>query len=260
MKKPLTINAKQLTLLRDFTNFPVLQIFTEPSNASDVAKNLKIPANSMHYRVNKLYEAGLLKLVEQKGRRRIYQSVATQFRVRRDVVQNINHSHSFTGDALTKMAKGYETALEDFIDKYMTDGKSDYIHFGIDDSGERMMSTYEPCLGLFETRLSQEQYHRLTKILLDMANEVTKEPAQAKSKPCTVAIVAFAKSSAFPTLARLEPLLNESSKLFCTLRTNQHFTSIFENKLNTLITSRVIGFAHAPKPITNTPAPIFANH
>jgi DNA-binding transcriptional ArsR family regulator len=69
MNKPFTLNAKQLELLRDFTNFPVLQIFSKPSNPSDVAKSLKMPANSMHYRVNKLYEAGLLKLVEQKGRR-----------------------------------------------------------------------------------------------------------------------------------------------------------------------------------------------
>jgi DNA-binding transcriptional ArsR family regulator len=201
MKKPFTLNAKQLELLRDFTNFPVLQILTKPSNASDVAKNLKMPANSMHYRVNKLYEVGLLRLVEQKGRRRFYQSVATQFRVRRDVLENVSHSHNFTGDALTKLAKGYETALEDYIDRHMTDGKPEYIHFGIDDSGERVVAAYEPCLGLFETRLSQEQYHKLTKMLLDMATEVTREPSKPKGKPCTVAIVAFAKSSAFPTLS-----------------------------------------------------------
>jgi DNA-binding transcriptional ArsR family regulator len=201
MKKPFALNAQQLELLRDFTNFPVLQIFTEPHNPSEVAKSLKMPANSMHYRVNKLYEAGLLKLVKQKGRRRFYQSVATQFRVRRDVLQNVSHSHGFTEDALTKMVKGYETALENYIDKHMADGKPEYIHFGIDDDGERVMAAYEPCLGLFETRLSQEQYQKLTRMLLDMATEVTKEPTKPRSKPCTVAIVAFAKSSAFPTLS-----------------------------------------------------------
>lgn len=201
MKKPFALNAKQLELLRDFTNFPVLQIFAEPSNPSDVAKRLNMPANAMHYRVNKLYEAGLLKLVEQKGRRRTYQSVATQFRVRRDVLQNVSHAHGFTEDALIKMVKGYETALEDYINHHMGDGRDEYIHFGIDDSGERVISAYEPCLGLFETRLSQEQYHKLTKMLLDMATEVTREHPKTKGKPCTVAIVAFEKSSVFPTLS-----------------------------------------------------------
>lgn len=35
MEKAMTLNAEQLELLRDFTNFPILQIFTEPSNASN---------------------------------------------------------------------------------------------------------------------------------------------------------------------------------------------------------------------------------
>jgi DNA-binding transcriptional regulator GbsR (MarR family) len=198
MKKPLTLNAGQLELLRDFTNFPVLQIFAEPHNPSQVAKGLKMPANSMHYRVKKLYEAGLLKVVEQKGRRRSYQSVATNFRVRRDLMQSLNDSHGFTKDALTKVTTGYETALEEHIEKHAKDSDdTGYIYFGIDDS-ERIMTSYEPCLGLFETSLSQEQYLKLTKALLDIASETTKQ--RARGKHCTVAIVAFAKSSAFPNL------------------------------------------------------------
>jgi DNA-binding transcriptional ArsR family regulator len=199
MKKPLTLNAGQLELLRDFTNFPVLQIFAEPHNPSQVAKGLKMPANSMHYRVKKLYEAGLLKVVEQKGRRRSYQSVATNFRVRRGLMQTLDASHNFTNDALSKVAKGYDTALAEHIQKHTKDSDdTGYIYFGIDDS-ERVMTSYEPCLGLFETTLSQEQYQRLTKALLDIASETTKQ--SEKGKHCTVAIVAFARSSAFPTLS-----------------------------------------------------------
>lgn len=198
MKNLLTLNAAQLELLRDFTNFPILQIFTEPHNPSQVAKGLKMPANTLHYRVKKLYEAGLLKLVEQKGRRRSYRSVATKFRVRRDIFQSLNPHLSFTKDALGKVARGYETALETYTNKH-SDDQDDYIHFGIDDQGEHVMSAYEPCLGLFETSLSQEQYLKLTKALLDIASETTKQ--SAKGKHCTIAIVAFAKSSAFPTLS-----------------------------------------------------------
>jgi DNA-binding transcriptional ArsR family regulator len=201
MKKPFMLNARQLGLLRDFTNFPVLQIFKEPSNPSEVAKRLNLPANSMHYRVNKLFDAGLLRLVEQKGRRRTYKSVATQFRVRRDVLQDVGHSHGFSKDVLNKIVAGYEAALEQHVDKHMADDTSGYIHFGIDDGDERVMSSFEPCMGLFETKLSQEQYHKLTKVLLDMAGEVTKDEPKTKGKHCTVAIIAFAKSSAFPTLS-----------------------------------------------------------
>ncbi len=202
MKKPLTLNAAQLELLRDFTNFPVLQIFSEPHNPSDVAKNLKMPANSMHYRINKLYEAGLLRLVEQKGRRRVYQSVATDFRVRRDLLQRANEPRSFTKDGLMKMVKGYEDALEEHIEKQITNSdKPGYIQFSIGTDGERLMSAYEPCLGLFEMVLNQEQYHKLTKTLLDLAGEASKEGEKSKGKHCTVAVVAFPKSSAFPTLS-----------------------------------------------------------
>lgn len=199
MKKPMTLNQQQLELLQDFTNFPVLQIFTDPLNPSEVAKRLNMPANTLHYRVKKVSEAGLLKVVEQHGRRRIYQSVAINFRVCRHLFRTLNDSSVLTKDALIKLAKGYETALEQYIEKHTKDSDdTGYIHFGIDDS-ERVMAAYEPCLGLFEMSLSQEQYFKLTKALLDMASETTKQGV--KGKHCTVAIVAFAKSSAFPTLS-----------------------------------------------------------
>jgi DNA-binding Lrp family transcriptional regulator len=201
MKKPMTLDTEQLELLRDFTNFPILQIFTEPSNASDVAKSLKMPANTLHYRVKKLYEAGLLKLVEQKGRRRSYKSVATNFRVHRDILQNAEQPYNLGNDALSKVTKGFDQAQSEYIDKHVDEGKDPgYIHFGIDDSGEQLMSNYEPCLGIFDMPLSQEQYRKLTKTLLEIAHEIKNEKQNVKNKQCTVAIVAFPKSSAVPTL------------------------------------------------------------
>ncbi len=202
MKKPFTLNAEQLELLRDFTNFPVLQIFTEPSNPSEVAKNLKMPANALHYRVNTLYKAGLLKLVEQRGRRRKYESVATNFRVRRDVFQSTKKPYSFSSDALSKVTKGFNEAQTEHIEKHLGAGNDPgYIHFGIDETGECIMSAYEPCLGIFDTPLSQDQFQRLTKALLDMTHEFKNEKVKRRAKQCTVAIVAFAKSTAFPTLS-----------------------------------------------------------
>jgi hypothetical protein len=202
VKKPFTLNAAQLELLRNFTNFPVLQIFTEPNNPSDVATSLKMPANAMHYRVKKLYEAGLLNLVEQKGRRRTYQSVATNFRVHRDIFQSAKEPYSFSNDALGKVTRGFNEAQAEHIEKHLGEEKdSGYIHFGVDETSERVMSAYEPCLGIFDVPLSQEQYMKLTQTLLDMAYEIKNDKTKKKNKQCTIAIVAFAKSSTFPSLS-----------------------------------------------------------
>jgi DNA-binding transcriptional ArsR family regulator len=197
MKKLLTINARQLELLRDFTNFPVLQIFTEPSNPSEVAKNLKMPANSMHYRVNKLYEAGLLKLTEQKGRRRFYQSVAVNFRVRRELLQSAADSSIVTVSALAKVMQGYDKALSEYADKHVGDDNP-YIHFGIENDGYRTISAYEPVMSLYEMPLSKADYEKLTRTLIEMVSSY--KNGKPEEKHCTVAVVAFAKSSAFPSL------------------------------------------------------------
>jgi DNA-binding Lrp family transcriptional regulator len=198
MKKPMTINAEQLGLLQDFTNFPILQIFTEPRNPSQVAKNLKMPANSMHYRVKKLHEAGLLKIVEQKGRRRSYQSVATNFRVHRDVLQRLEQSENPIGrDAFSKVAKGYETALEECVNKHVAENDP-YIQFGIEDEGYKTIADYEPFFAVYEMSISKADYKKLTQTLIEIVDKY--KNGNPKDKHCTVAVVAFPKSSAFPTL------------------------------------------------------------
>jgi DNA-binding Lrp family transcriptional regulator len=199
MKNPMTINAQQLELLQDFTTFPILQIFTEPSNPSQVAKSLNMPANTMHYRVKKLHEAGLLKMVSQKGRRRSYQSVATNFRVRKSLLQRLEPSvNPISKDALSKVARGYDAALAEHVQKHLTDEMNPYVHFGIEDEGYQTISDYEPCFAVYEMPISKSDYKELTQTLIEMTNNYkNKNP---KEKHCTVAIVAFSKSSAFPTL------------------------------------------------------------
>jgi Helix-turn-helix domain len=201
MENVLTLNKQQLDLLQDFTHYPVLQIFEKPHNPSQVAKSLNMPANALHYRVKKLAEAGLLKLVSQHGRVRSYQSVANHFRVHRDLISTARESLGFSKDLFDKVAKGFRKAEEDYIDQGFNKKDAEYIHFGLDDTGLQAMGKYEPCLGVFEVPLTQEQYQRLTRELLKLAREVSKEDVKKTAKPCTVTIVAFAKSSTFPNLS-----------------------------------------------------------
>jgi DNA-binding Lrp family transcriptional regulator len=200
MENIFTLNKQQLELLQDFTNYPILQIFEKPHNPTQVAKGLKMPANALHYRVKKLAEVGLLKLVSQKGRIRQYQSVGTNFRVHRDVFQSHEYSFGFTKDLFDKVAKGFHLAEEEFVEKGLRNKDSEYIHFGLNDSGETVLKNHEPCLATFEMPLTQEQYRRLTKEILKIAHEVQKEEMKKNSKACTIAIAAFPKSSIFPGL------------------------------------------------------------
>jgi hypothetical protein len=103
---------------------------------------------------------------------------------------------------LSKVTKGFNEAQGEYIENRLSEERdSAYIHFGIDETGKRVMSAYEPCLGIFDVPLSQEQYTKLTKILLEIVHEIKDESPKKKAKQCSVAGVAFAKSSVFPTLS-----------------------------------------------------------
>ncbi len=105
-------------------------------------------------------------------------------------------SLGFAEDLFDKVAKGLKEAEEDYVEKGFGSKDSEYIYFGIDDTGQHVMGNFEPCLGVFEVLLSQEQYQRLTKTLLEITREVQKEDKKKAVKPCTVMIAAFA-----PTLS-----------------------------------------------------------
>jgi DNA-binding MarR family transcriptional regulator len=196
----MTLTPEQYDLLCDAANAPILQTFSHPRNPSDVAKSLGVPANSMHYRVNKLHAAGLLNLVSENGRRRTYQSVATRFRVHQSVLFNRGERPSFPEDALTRVSTSFAVAQTDYIEKHINDGDDpDYVHFDIrESSSPDSMVGFEPCLSIFEMPLSQAQYERLSKALLKIIDEIKKEPTKRDTKQCTVALVAFAGGSMIP--------------------------------------------------------------
>jgi predicted transcriptional regulator len=78
--KRYTLTKEQLTLLSTVGLFGLLEYFTEPCTPSEVAKQIARPANVIHYKAKQLEKAGLLQIVEQRGRNKKYQVVSREFR------------------------------------------------------------------------------------------------------------------------------------------------------------------------------------
>ena len=75
-----TLSKEQLRLLSTIGLFNLLEYFTKPQTPSQVAKQIALPANGVHYKVKQLYKAGLLRIAEQKGRQKTYQVISREFR------------------------------------------------------------------------------------------------------------------------------------------------------------------------------------
>ncbi len=73
------LNAEQLGLLFNLSYYGALYLFKEPLTPSEVARRMQVPANVMHYRVKRLYEAGLLEIADDSSRSRTYKTVAGRF-------------------------------------------------------------------------------------------------------------------------------------------------------------------------------------
>ena len=73
-----TIGERGLEALYDAQTHILLETFKEPLNPSAAAKKLGVPANRLHYQVKRLAEAGLLRVVSENGRSRVYERVSTK--------------------------------------------------------------------------------------------------------------------------------------------------------------------------------------
>jgi DNA-binding MarR family transcriptional regulator len=78
--KRFTVNEQQLELIGDIKLYGILSRFDEPRTPSEVAKRLRLPANTIHYHVKRLVAAKLLTCVAKNGRQCKYQRVSDKFR------------------------------------------------------------------------------------------------------------------------------------------------------------------------------------
>lgn len=188
----LTLNQKQLELFTQPQTYIMLAHFAVPRTPSEAAKHMVLPANTVHYHVNKLLNVGLLECVGETGRSKTYKTIATQFRVAEADLpafdQNLPKHMSAT---LKKLERGFTQAL----DLHCLKGSS--LPKDPDNAGFYMLDLYddfsvspfEPSLNLLEVSLSQRQYERFSQKLGALLNEV--KDSVEEGEMCTFALISF---------------------------------------------------------------------
>ncbi|MCA9837919.1 MAG: helix-turn-helix transcriptional regulator [Trueperaceae bacterium] len=188
----LTLNQNQLEQLTNLTSFVFLSHFRQAQTASEVAKALRLPANTVHYHVNRLAEVGLLEVASEQGRSKTYQAVATQFRMTKE--QQASYCHQMSQSISTQLRKLERRFAEAAETSYLNDSScredpedSNYVLLTLESSFQAQK--YEPVLNLLEVTMSQERYLTFTQKFADLMNELKDrvEPGET----CTFALIAF---------------------------------------------------------------------
>ena len=104
------LNERQLELIFNLPYYAALYAFKDPLIPSEAARRLRVPANVMHYRVKRLYEAGLLQVVDDSSRSRTYRSVAQRFSISPEVLPAVTEAMPAMLD--TMLSKLHRHALQ----------------------------------------------------------------------------------------------------------------------------------------------------
>lgn len=188
----LTLNQAQLEQLSNIMTFVFLGAFQDAKTPSEAAKMLNLPANTVHYHVNRLADVGLLKVVNEQGRSKTYQTVAMHFRIAKD--EHTRFCQKLTQDIsgqLKKLERRFIEATEKAHlnpPNYIEDPHdSNYVLLDLENNFKA--PRYESVFHLLEVTLSQEQYLTINQKLADLLNEVKDSPE--KGEICTFALISF---------------------------------------------------------------------
>lgn len=189
----LRVNEIQLKLLTDVQNFTILALFLEPRNPSDAARVLNMPANTLHYRINRLAEAGLLQVVSQKGRRRTYQTATTKFRVHRSLLPMMDENlpaqlNIFLGKLQRRFIAEVERKFSNHANFIRNEEADGYVNFDL--TGQPIVTPYLPVARFSEIRLNKERYTWVMQVLIELLEAVEKEP-DSEGEVCTLTIIAY---------------------------------------------------------------------
>ena len=191
---PFTVDEQGLELLHNAETYALLETFEEPLNPSAAAKKLGVPANRLHYHVKRLSEAGLLRVVSERGRSRVYQRVSTKFRFRKEALGVVAEAVTAgAGDLLEGLQKGFTRALETFFGAAQREADEDTDEYGLLDLGEGVPHAYQPMLGMAEVRLSREGYASVVRVMREALTTAEKEADEGAGEGdvCTVAVVVY---------------------------------------------------------------------
>jgi len=192
---PLTLSEAQVHLLFDVRNVALLRLLRQPDTPSGAAKKLGLPANTLHYRVKRLAEVGLLEVAQERGRRRTYRTVAETFRIPKGLLYSV-------GEALPDMLEGLlgrvhrelmaEVERFSFSIAALEEGAEDDVTFDLEKalqvSTQRLESGhYPPTVAVSSFRLSAAGYQKLTGAL----REVLTSTEEERGEVCTVALLVY---------------------------------------------------------------------
>ena len=184
-----TIDERGLELLHNAETYLLLETFDEPLNPSAAAKKLSVPANRLHYQVKRLAEAGLLRVVSENGRSRVYERVGTKFRFRKEALGVVGEAITAGGNALlSRLQKGFARAFERFFKVVQCEADEENSDYGLLELGHGVpLNVYQPALGMTEVRLSREGYAEVVRVMREAL-----EAADSKTGEGEVCTVAFA--------------------------------------------------------------------
>jgi hypothetical protein len=189
----LTLNAQQFKYLLDPQSFLLLSHFTESKSPSDVAKEMNMPANVIHYRVKRAVKLGLLVIAERQGRRHCFRLAAEKFRVPLDLLPLISEvTPHMLKRALTKIHKGFSQELSQvqntlYESAYDVDGER-FVDLDIQNSV--LAKAFFPVIQLLEIRLQPAHYVNLVEILTRGLTEA-QEKVNSEGQLCTFVIIAY---------------------------------------------------------------------
>lgn len=189
----ITLDERQFKFLLDPQSFLLLSYFTESRNPSEVAKEMNIPANILHYHVKRAVQLRLLTVTEQIGRRRRYRLAAEKFRIPLDILPLMSEATPLMlRRVLTKIQRGFSQELsylqENLYEGAYNEGGKRFVDFDLRDSVS--VKAFFPAMQLLEIRLRPAQYISLVETL---TRELTnaQETVSAEGELCTFVIVAY---------------------------------------------------------------------
>lgn len=195
------LNEAQLELLFSLRNVKVLRVLRQPDTASSVAKTLELPVNLTHYRVNRLLGAGLLRVSDENGKGRVFETVYKTFTVPRALVGELD-------EVLPRML---ETLLNRVYREFFSEFEKLALNLStFSEAGDTVTVDLERNLGVLSEREHGEHVHyppraAVTSVKLSkesykaLAQTLRKHISEAKDEDggelCTFAALSYRGSS-----------------------------------------------------------------
>ena len=188
------VNEKQLNMLMDVRNYPIFASFQTPRNASEVARELNMAANTLHYRVNLLTQAKLLKVIDKTGRRKRYQIISNYFKIKTSLLPILDNNLSLKlSKKMNSFQKRFLLEIDRQVSKLTHDFSSgqtqDFLQFNLLDRPP-IFTSFTPVIRFSEIRLTSKQYNAVMKNLIGILESTEKDPANT-GKTCSFAVIAF---------------------------------------------------------------------